>query len=211
MICYASRTGTKRNLAALKAAGWRLLISRTGVWRTEGFAYALDNGRWTDSQEDPPRPFDADAQAEFIALVERFGRDADFVVVPDTVGDREETLALMGEWLPRLKGYQCKRLLIAVQDGMTFADVEAFVGPDVGIFMGGSTAWKLANMEAWGRWCAARGVYFHVGRVNSEKRIHLVMAAMANSFDGSSVSRYAMTLPGLDRAARQPDLYGASS
>ena len=27
MIAYASRTGTRRNLAALRAAGWRLLVS----------------------------------------------------------------------------------------------------------------------------------------------------------------------------------------
>jgi hypothetical protein len=51
MIGYASRTGTRRNLAALRAAGWRLLLSPTGVLRTEGFRYALDNGAWTAHQQ----------------------------------------------------------------------------------------------------------------------------------------------------------------
>lgn len=47
MIPYASRTGTRRNLALLRAAGWRLFVSAKGVLRTEGFPYALDNGAWS--------------------------------------------------------------------------------------------------------------------------------------------------------------------
>lgn len=39
MLGYASRTGTRRNLAALRAAGWRLLVSATGVHRDEGFPF----------------------------------------------------------------------------------------------------------------------------------------------------------------------------
>lgn len=205
MICYASRTGTRRNLAALREAGWRLLISRTGVWRTEGFAYCLDNGRWTDSQEIPPRPFDDAATSDFLVLVDRFGADADFIVIPDTVGSREETLRLLRIWLPRLKG-RCRLLLIAVQDGMTEEDVLPYVGHGVGIFLGGSTEWKLATMPAWGRFCAKLGVYFHVARVNTARRFRMAHAAGADSVDGSSASRFAETLPLLDRAARQPDL-----
>ena len=48
MIGYASRTGTKRNLDALRAAGWRLLISATGVHRDEGFPFR-DRQRGLDS------------------------------------------------------------------------------------------------------------------------------------------------------------------
>lgn len=50
MIAYASRTGTHRDLDALRAAGWRLMISARGVYRTEGFRDALDNGAWTSFQ-----------------------------------------------------------------------------------------------------------------------------------------------------------------
>lgn len=50
MIAYASRTGTRRNLDALRGAGWRLLVSATGVHRHEGFRYAIDNGAWTAYQ-----------------------------------------------------------------------------------------------------------------------------------------------------------------
>jgi hypothetical protein len=40
IIPYASRTGTRRNLDALRERGWRLLVSASGVLRTEGFRYA---------------------------------------------------------------------------------------------------------------------------------------------------------------------------
>ena len=81
MQCYASRTGTRRNLAALRAAGWGLLVSRAGEWRTEGFdRYVLDNGAWSDFQQG--RPFDAEA---FERLLDRLGGNADWVVLPDIV------------------------------------------------------------------------------------------------------------------------------
>lgn len=44
---YASRTGTKRNLAALRAAGWGLFVSTAGVHRNEGFRFMIDNGAWS--------------------------------------------------------------------------------------------------------------------------------------------------------------------
>lgn len=44
---YASRTGTKRNLAALRAAGWGLFVSAAGVHRSEGFRFIIDNGAAT--------------------------------------------------------------------------------------------------------------------------------------------------------------------
>lgn len=47
MIAYASRIGTGRDLDALRAAVWRLVVSARGVYRTEGYLYALDNGAWS--------------------------------------------------------------------------------------------------------------------------------------------------------------------
>lgn len=54
MIAYASRIGTGRDLDALRAAGWRLVVSARGVLRAEGFRYALDNGAWTSFQRGEP-------------------------------------------------------------------------------------------------------------------------------------------------------------
>jgi hypothetical protein len=81
------------------------------------------------------------------------------------------------------------------------------VGPQVGVFLGGSTEWKIARMAYWGRFCAARGIYYHVARVNSIARMSLAASCGADSIDGSSASRYAVTLPKLAYAARQRDMF----
>ena len=201
MICYASRTGTQRNLAALRAHDWRLLVSRGGVWRTEGFdRYALDNGAWSDFQAG--RPFDSDA---FDALLDQHGCGADWIVLPDIVAGGLDSLRLSARWLNRCLSV-CDLVLLAVQDGMTEADVAPLVGRSVGVFLGGSTEWKLANMLRWGEFCAAQSVHYHVARVNTAKRFALAAAAGADSIDGSSASRYAVTLPKLDLWSRQKDL-----
>ena len=114
MIAYASRTGTRRNLDALRGAGWRLLVSARGVLRPEGFRYALDNGAWTAHQEG--MPFDADA---FLRAVDLLGVGADWTVIPDVVGDRDGTLEALGRWLPRLAGLP---LLVAVSPQGCFDD-----------------------------------------------------------------------------------------
>ena len=86
-------------------------------------------------------------------------------------------------------------------------DLIALVGPQVGIFLGGSTEWKLANMRLWGEFCAARDIHYHVARVNSAKRLFMAIGAGAHSVDGSSASRYAVTIAALASASRQGDLY----
>jgi hypothetical protein len=77
MMAYASRTGTRVNLDALRRAEWRLLVSATGVWRNEGFPYALDNGAWTAHNQKT-----AWDERKFLDLVLKMGEGADFVVMP---------------------------------------------------------------------------------------------------------------------------------
>ena len=196
MIAYASRTGTRRNLAALRAHGWRLLVSARGVHRTEGFPYAVDNGAWTAHQRQ--EPFDVSA---FETVVDLLGADADWIVAPDIVAGGLPSLRLSMSWLPRLAPLGL--VLVPVQDGMTAADVAPILGPGVGVFLGGSTGWKLATMRSWGSVARGRGAYYHVGRVNTARRIAMCAEAGAGSFDGSSASRFAVNVPRLTRAAGQ--------
>lgn len=200
MIGYASRTGTRRNLAALRAAGWRLMVSAKGVVRTEGFRYALDNGAWWAFSNG--QPFD---EAAFLRAYAALGRGADFVVLPDVVAGGEASLAFSLAWRERLGPPVCRQML-AVQDGMSTDQVRGLVGPGLGIFVGGTTEWKVQTLAAWGGIARETGASLHVGRVNSAKRIALCHAGGADSFDGSSASRFAVSLPLLDNALRQPDL-----
>jgi hypothetical protein len=202
MIAYASNTGTKRNLAALSKAGWRILITPDGRAKPKDFpAFGIDNGAWsahmngTTFKEKP-----------FLKLVERYGSYADWIIIPDIVSGGLKSLAFSVSWIDRLRDY--RRLLLAVQDGMTREDVEPVLkeNPRMGIFLGGSTEWKLATMYDWGLLACAARRWYHIGRVNTRRRIRLAAEAGADSFDGTSASRYSDTLPLLEAARQQPSL-----
>ena len=162
--------------------------------------YALDNGAWSAHTQGVA--FDT---ARFELAVAKLGARADWVVVPDVVADARATLTLAERWLPRLE-HRCRRMLVAVQDGMTRDCVDAWLSTACGIFVGGSTEWKLRTLPYWGDVAAYRGCWLHVGRVNSEKRIVRCHEAGATSFDGTSATRYAENIARLDRALLRPHL-----
>lgn len=198
---YASRSGTRRNLAAMRAAGFRLLLSSADVLRPEGFPYGLDNGKW--SAHTTGKPWD---ENRFRFMVEHFAEGADWLVIPDVVGQGSESLELTRQWLPILRG-RCKLLLIATQDGMRPDDLQDLIEPGIGLFHGGSTEWKLSTMKLWGAFAHEKRSHFHVARVNTAKRMALAIASGAKSADGSSASRFSKTVPMLRNAIHQPDLY----
>lgn len=165
--------------------------------RDEGFPYALDNGAWSAYANG--RPFDFRAFEKALA---KKGADADWTVLPDIVAGGPASLEVSLRWMRRVLD-SSPRALLAVQDGMSVEDVRPFVGGRVGIFVGGSTGWKLRTLDAWGRLSKDVGCWFHVGRVNSIRRITSCAIAGATSFDGTSATRYAKTLPKLDGARRQ--------
>lgn len=196
LIAYASRTGTRRNLEALRRAGWRLLVSPTGDHRHEGFRYALDNGAWTAFQKGVP--FD---EALFLRAVERLGQYADWIVLPDRVGDALGTLELAERWWPRLRG--AGLLLLALQDGVEEAAVLDVLRPGMGLFIGGSTAYKEQSARGWGRFARAHSLYLHMGRVNTVRRVSVAAEAGCHSIDGTSATRFATTIPRLTHAVAQ--------
>lgn len=197
MIMYASRTGTRRSLDEFRARGWRILISATGSHRSEGLPYAIDNGAWTAHQQGTP--FDA---ALFERLLESHGAGADWIVVPDCVGDAARSLDMAREWIPRL-GDLAKKSLVVIQDGAKESDMLALAPAVRGFFLGGSTEYKLQTMERWGKFCRSVGAYYHIGRVNSRRRIAQAMSAGADSVDGTSGTRFADTIPRLDAELKQ--------
>ena len=166
----------------------------------DGMRYGIDNGAWGAYKQQSR--FDGEA---FTRLVDKHGAAADFIVIPDIVAGGMDSLRFSVSWLPYLRG---RTLLLPVQDGMdTRAVIEVLHGnPHVGLFLGGSTEWKLRTMYQWGEMAQAMRRHYHVGRVNTARRIRLAAEAGADSFDGTSATRYACTLPLLESSRQQPSL-----
>tara|TARA_R110000824_G_scaffold379364_1_gene571319 strand:+ start:1034 stop:1648 length:615 start_codon:yes stop_codon:yes gene_type:complete len=199
VIPYCSATGTKSTIAALRAARWRLLVVATGHDKNSGLPYALDNGAW--SAHVNGRPFDVEKFEKLLDWSASCPIRPDWCVLPDIVGGGLKSLDFSLTWVDTVSKYS-KLNLLAVQDGMTPADVEGLVGPSVGLFVGGSTEWKLRTLMDWGQFSRGR-CYLHVGRVNSIRRITHCTNAGADSFDGTSVCRFPVNLNKLDRARKQ--------
>ena len=162
--------------------------------------YALDNGAWTCYQKGTP--FDVDG---FKWAYERIGLGADWVVIPDSVGNKEKTLELAQTWFQQIEH---PKKLIAVQDGMSPDDVMNYIEQGAGIFVGGSTEWKLRSLPTWGRVARDKEVWLHVGRVNTVRRIRHCQQAAAHSFDGTSATRFRKNIGRLTRALNQMNLWG---
>jgi hypothetical protein len=196
MIPYASRTGTRRNLDTLRSFGWRLLLAPEKPLLPEGFRYAIDNGAWHAFQTG--KPFE---EGRFLSLVDRYADRADWIILPDIVCGGLRSLEFSLGWRDRLRGIN-RPFLLAVQNGMTPNHVIPFVG-ELGIFVGGDTEWKLETLPDWGELAHIAGCYLHVGRVNTRRRIRKCAMAGADSFDGSSASRYSVNAFKLDAENRQ--------
>jgi hypothetical protein len=206
MIRYASRTGTKRNLAALRDAGWRLIISATGVHRHEGFRYAIDNGAWTAFNQGIPWD-----EAAFEKLLKSHGPGADWIALPDIVCGGMDSLDLSRRWLRKLRrrvALKDQVFLIPVQNGMDPHHIVRLLGPKVGIFVGGDDTFKEGTMAQWALLASQHGAICHVGRVNTVRRIRMCEIAGVTSFDGTSCSMYAVNVPKLTNATRQMDIEG---
>ena len=214
LTSYASWTGTKRNLTALHAAGWRLLMSPDTLARIRGKTYpiwpdgtpalyALDNGAWGAFQQGVE--FNDDA---FRWALDRIGDRADWTVIPDCVQDKEKTLERTEKWWPEVERY---RPLLAVQDDMTEADVLPWLLAGAGVFIGGTTEWKLKTAPQWVELAHRHGRICHMGRVNSVRRIRYCQYVGIDSIDGTNATRFSVNLPRLDKAVRQLSLFGGES
>lgn len=195
---YASRTGTRRNLDALRRAGWGLFVSAAGVHRDEGCPFVIDNGAWSAFTRG--EPWD---EGRFVAVLDKLAHleTCEGIVAPDVVCGGAESLRLSLAWLDRLLDLG-PRVYLAVQPGIAPWAVAPHLGERVGLFVGGDSSWKEATCAVWARLAHERGALCHVGRVNTLRRLLIVKAAGADSFDGSGPSRFEAALHKMERARK---------
>lgn len=152
--------------------------------------YAIDNGRfsvWSAGKE--WNEFDFTKMLDYYNETILKPR---WVVVPDCVGDRDETLREWDKWYPILKQSYDHTWAFCVQDGMTPADVpsEAEV-----VFVGGTKEWKLRNLVMW----TESFDRVHVGAINSFKVLMRCQELGVESTDGTGWFRGPKMTEALER------------
>lgn len=109
-----------------------------------------------------------------------------FVVCPDVVADARATLRLFGEWCLEVRASGHSVAFVG-QNGAEDIDVpwESFDA----WFVGGSTRWKLSQASAdLVREAKTRGMWCHMGRVNSYRRLRVAIDMGCDSVDGTGMS-----------------------
>lgn len=132
------------------------------------------------------------------------GLRPDFVIVPDIVAGGLASLSFSAFWrntVPvEFPAY------LAVQDGMTAADVVPHLRMYQGLFVGGSLSWKLETSASWVQLAHAHGLRCHVGRVGPAHRVRWARSLGCDSIDSSLPLRHrdhlTSFLTALDEAPR---------
>ena len=181
---------------------WRFMLSPASVSSVRKSnmhllserGYAIDNGAYAYHMRG--QPFNRSA---FIQLLDKYSHQADWIAIPDSIGNWEETIEMFMLWLPILWQYQ-RPLMIVAQDGSErgdFQELRAIMRKDfglpIGVFIGGTTDWKLKHSPDIAQICNELDRTCHVGRVNSIRRTRLCHAWGVSSFDGSGMSRFTST------------------
>lgn len=129
-----------------------------------------------------------------------------FAVAPDVFPDAGATLVRSSPWLPRIRELGFPAALVA-QNGL-----ERLAVPwddfDV-LFVGGTTDWKLGpHARRLVEQAKERGKRAHMGRVNSQKRLHYARHIGCDTCDGTMLTfgpdKY---LPDVLKWATQGDLF----
>ncbi|HWT25850.1 MAG TPA: hypothetical protein VN213_20260 [Solirubrobacteraceae bacterium] len=179
MIALVS--GASRTLSRYADTGafGRLIVPGAGN-KPEGpptLPWAADNGAFTG--------FNPGA---FLRMLERVAPHREsclFVACPDVVGDAAQTDELYRTWEPVIRRYGLPVAYVA-QNGCRGIPE----GADA-LFIGGNDAFKEGpDAAALIRDARRRGLWVHVGRVNTLRRYRRFQAMGVDSVDGTSLSRW---------------------
>lgn len=198
MILVSGATATVRRYAGTGKVG---ALLRPGNGNRPGdIPWAADNGAF--------KGFDEPAFRKLLGWAEG-APGCLWVTSPDVVADRDQTLALFGQWEPELHRRGLPVALVS-QDGLGPRDVPwdsiecLFLGGTDGHKLGGEAI--LLSREA-----KRRGKLLHMGRVNSVERLRFAHDLFVDTFDGTQFSMFPDTwipwllerMPRIEASARQ--------
>lgn len=155
-------------------------------WRdpTQYPYFAIDNGcysAWSRGVPWDPSPF-----LRILNKARELNLRPDFAVLPDIVAGGDSSARKSRRWLAVLRDeFPQVPWYFAVQDGMT-ADVLPGTADIDGIFVGGSTEWKLETMPYWAQLAHENNIGCHVGRIGSPARMVMAHLAGVDSIDSTT-------------------------
>lgn len=156
-------------------------------WDTEeklaghNLVFAADNDAFSG--------FHFDRYVDMLQMLKRWERKPAWVTLPDVVSDYLKTEELARKWVDVLRGLFGLRPAYVIQDGQTIWNIDW--GLVDALFVGGSTEYKLGPDARLLVYAAkSRGLWVHMGRVNSKKRMSYARMIGCDSVDGSSFNMY---------------------
>lgn len=155
----------------------------------EGITLAADNDGFGG--------VDFDAFSRMLTALAPYAAAVRFVTVPDVVCDAAGTFELWRQWAPRVAELELTPALV-LQNGMVpdwrgvRFGAEVIAWDEIGaIFVGGDDAYKLGTDVALIIAAAReRGLWIHMGRVNTVRRLRHAAALGCDSVDGSGWARF---------------------
>jgi hypothetical protein len=172
MLYLGTASGPQVRQAMVDGRLGQMVTPQSGNRVVDGVPWVLDNGCFSASWD----MYRWDAELE---------RHMDtpgclFAVVPDFVADATATFERWARWwaAPMRRGYRCAYV---AQDGCRF-----FPAGAQALFIGGSTEWKLGPpARALAALAKDRGLWVHMGRVNSLRRLRYAADIGCDSVDGT--------------------------
>lgn len=177
-----------------------------GNRRPDGVTWCADNGAFSDK-------FDEGKWWRFLVKHAPHASSCAFAALPDVVGNWSATLTRSLPWIDRVRdlGYP---VAVVLQNGATVDTVPwdridaVFVGGDDDFKLGPAARDLVAEAKR-------RGLWAHMGRVNSEKRLRYAHHIGCDSTDGTVLvfdqRRLPKVLGWLRGVNDQPALFGGAA
>lgn len=167
---------------------------------------------WSDRWAADNSAFSSFNEAAWLRMLDAIAGRAGclFVAVPDVVANASQTLALYHRHVGAVLARQLPPAYV-LQDGISYTPGVPLSARAV--FIGGSTAFKLGPLaRAYVAESKRRGLWVHMGRVNSMPRLRYARAIGCDSVDGSGFARFPDAMfPRFTRVAAQPALFDGAA